>query len=728
MEAIMDPRRLIVILLTVLLAADLAAPLCVSFAAGSGAQTAGYKTAGKYKFTPSTAPAADKGVLEDEFVFDEECFRESSFTGCSHLALLSVQACNASTPFFGDKADKYARDISKGSRNIEGFLSAMGFRNIKVNGYYNRNCMNNSIGAAAGSRKLDVKGRKYTLIALFPRSDGYKQEWCGNFTVGAGDLHQGFREARDELLRFLKKYIKDNGIKGDIKVWTAGHSRGAAVANMTGGFLAGGGAAYLGSGVRLAPQDVFCYTTGTPSSIKPGAAKSEELSVSGPRGGIYKYDTAGEPYEYKGEGTVDLTDKAYGGIRYYNASYDLIIFLPPEQWGFRRYGSPCPIDGAVYGCGASSRKVSEDDMIAVLRKLSPAVYETYINGNKKGDFKWVTLDLKQMKIVEDPSAPEGAGVEDMISARVGGLLANAVTNKAYAESDYQDALVAFGGIFGMVYSMSANGLFQADPSLLKTVVSIYSSYSKERKAAESAAGGGPGAVDSTLVDNSANRTLSKELKNKITPMAEFSKTIYGDDYYSELCGHMQDLDDNINEARRLFTYMLFYSEGEKYSQASSYRNAMTLLSSFGIITTPHFKDVYLSWAKAAAAVTPCEHHTGQAEYDREQERLRKEQEKKNAPKAQKLTIKVSGGKVKASKVKKKNVTGATIKVKKAQGKVTFKKLGGSKRLKISKKTGKITVKRGTKKGKYKIKVRVRAAGNSKFKPASKTVTVSISVK
>ena len=47
---------------------------------------------------------------------------------------------------------------------------------------------------------------------------------------------------------------------------------------------------------------------------------------------------------------------------------------------------------------------------------------------------------------------------------------------------------------------------------------------------------------------------------------------------------------------------------------------------------------------------------------------------------------------------------------------------------FNKKNGKFTVKKGTKKGTYKIKVKVTAKGNKTYKAASKTVTVKIVVK
>ena len=85
------------------------------------------------------------------------------------------------------------------------------------------------------------------------------------------------------------------------------------------------------------------------------------------------------------------------------------------------------------------------------------------------------------------------------------------------------------------------------------------------------------------------------------------------------------------------------------------------------------------------------------------------------------SVKAKAAKKKAQKVKK------AITVKGSKGTVTYSKVSGNKKLSISKK-GVITVKKGTKKGTYKIKVKVKAAGNSKYNAAATTITVKVKVK
>ena len=98
-----------------------------------------------------------------------------------------------------------------------------------------------------------------------------------------------------------------------------------------------------------------------------------------------------------------------------------------------------------------------------------------------------------------------------------------------------------------------------------------------------------------------------------------------------------------------------------------------------------------------------------------------------------LKVSAKTAKVKYSSLKKKAQTLAVSKVikftKKGQGTMTYTKSSGNKKITINKKTGKVTVKKGLKKGTYKVKVKVKAAGNANYKASAyKTVTFKIQVK
>ena len=97
-------------------------------------------------------------------------------------------------------------------------------------------------------------------------------------------------------------------------------------------------------------------------------------------------------------------------------------------------------------------------------------------------------------------------------------------------------------------------------------------------------------------------------------------------------------------------------------------------------------------------------------------------------KANTAKIKTAKKTVKLSALKKKNQTVKAVTVKKPKGKVTYTKKKGDKNITVNKKNGKITLKKGMKKGKYTVKITVKVAGNNKYKPLTKTVSVKITVK
>lgn len=93
-----------------------------------------------------------------------------------------------------------------------------------------------------------------------------------------------------------------------------------------------------------------------------------------------------------------------------------------------------------------------------------------------------------------------------------------------------------------------------------------------------------------------------------------------------------------------------------------------------------------------------------------------------------VKLKVSKLEAKAQSVK----AGKAVKVSKARGKVTYRLAGVTKKkfrkcFKVAK-GGKLTVKKGTPKGTYKLKVKVTAKGDANYKAGSKTVTVAVKVR
>lgn len=96
--------------------------------------------------------------------------------------------------------------------------------------------------------------------------------------------------------------------------------------------------------------------------------------------------------------------------------------------------------------------------------------------------------------------------------------------------------------------------------------------------------------------------------------------------------------------------------------------------------------------------------------------------------SQTLKVSTATKTAKYTKVKKAAANTTKVAVSGNKGKVTYSKVSGSSKLKINAKTGKITVKKGTKKGTYQIKIKAKAAATKNYKAASKNAVVKVKVK
>lgn len=163
-------------------------------------------------------------------------------------------------------------------------------------------------------------GSTDTLIAVPIRGGGYGAEWASNFNVYptySDGGHQGFRVAAGKVLSGLSNYISKQEIKGDLKIWVVGFSRGAAVANLLGRQLnmttpecasAVNGRDYSSStvgGRHLSEENIYVYTFATPAGASQKSA-----------------------------------DK-YFDLNIFNivSPVDLVPHVAPTAWGFTRYGT-----------------------------------------------------------------------------------------------------------------------------------------------------------------------------------------------------------------------------------------------------------------------------------------------------------------------------------------------------------------------------------------------------
>ncbi|MDR0425313.1 MAG: S-layer homology domain-containing protein [Clostridiales Family XIII bacterium] len=245
---------------------------------------------------PASAAAPDRGKIAGNFAYvgagqeargtfyyDDAYFTEDSYTYSPQLATMSlILAWSA----MSDSSGPYDAQI----HNVSALLDSLGFTRFQANEWYFARPTADSIAAAAATKTIVDDGRPYTLIALAVRGGGYASEWASNFTVGSSGSHQGFNEAKEQVLDFLDDYVRSNGIRGNIKVWVTGYSRAAAVANLVAGALDSSGKV---SSLKLDRSNLFAYTFETPageisSSIRNGAIYQNIFNIINPNDPVTK--------------------------------------------------------------------------------------------------------------------------------------------------------------------------------------------------------------------------------------------------------------------------------------------------------------------------------------------------------------------------------------------------------------------------------------------------------
>ena len=96
-----------------------------------------------------------------------------------------------------------------------------------------------------------------------------------------------------------------------------------------------------------------------------------------------------------------------------------------------------------------------------------------------------------------------------------------------------------------------------------------------------------------------------------------------------------------------------------------------------------------------------------------------------------MTVKPRTATVRYSKLKKRTQylrRDKVLTIKKKKGRLSFEKKKGNRKITIDSSTGKVKVKKGLKKGKYRIRVKVKDKGNDDFKSKSKTVWFTVRVR
>lgn len=551
---------------------------------------------GSFYYRPGEGEIYGLSDSIDYYAYSDDYFTKSSKEYDTHLSTLSMSLAEASVS--STREPFTPEGYMKKNRDVIAFLEDTGFSDIAINEDYTIKPTKNTIGVACAHKRIVQDGKEYTMLTIVPRSAGYEMEWGDNFVLGADGDAKGFDRSSDKCLEFAKNYVAETGISGDIKVWTVGYSRGAAITNLTAKKLINDPKAYLGDSIELAPENLYAYTFGTPIAA---------------------------------DGAQDPHNEKYSGIFNLYQTSELASSMAPVEMGFDRYGTSTMIkDMDKY-----------DDMLANLKICNPGIYEEFITSTSSEHFAPQKLGIKDGSIgmVDDPESYIPSDASTYL-AGLGAYLTQITGGRAGYAENYEEA---FSDFIGYVRSLDGNetsafgaGLLNSD-SALDAAVAMYAYFMKQKfkneinatkeeiiaKVQEIAL------INKSALDETGNKDGSEELGVDAKQIAglvlKLGKYLFmdADDIRPIAAGYLckaihdgmtaagssQELIDKIAnpEAANSLTFTLSHLLFGNIWQTGAVRpllinneqmkNAATLISNFTRLMYDHTNEVYISWIR-----------------------------------------------------------------------------------------------------------------------------------
>lgn len=238
------------------------------------------------------------GAKSADFTYNDTYFSGNADKYNDSLGRISIRLALAAFAKH-DSKNKYENQYA----NVKSLLNKLHFRDFDKNDCYTEKPTTNSIGVAVARKWVKYSDGDYTVLAVAIRGGNYENEWGGNFNVGTGELHEGFRLARDQVLEFLKDYVKKYNVTGNVKIWITGYSRGGATANLTAGYI-DENLNMFGDNVNLSAEDLYAYCFEPPAGVK----------------------------------NPDNASGKYNNIFNIANQHDFVPMVVMNKWGYGRYG------------------------------------------------------------------------------------------------------------------------------------------------------------------------------------------------------------------------------------------------------------------------------------------------------------------------------------------------------------------------------------------------------
>jgi len=218
---------------------------------------------------------------------------------------LNIASWTSAEAYNADNKDSPVLDktgYTRAAENLRDAYRAMGFQPLR---YFHYDApMDDEEDKAAFSfaeKRLKLGGEDTVLLALVIRGGNYGGEWVSNGNVGDGMNHAGFDAAAKEIVKEAEKLLQAYPKNLTVKLWATGYSRGAGILNLVAGAL---DKSIAEGKSRLRKDGLFAYAFAVPANTK----------------------------------APDAGSAMYSNIFNIINPVDVILLVPFDAWGFRRYG------------------------------------------------------------------------------------------------------------------------------------------------------------------------------------------------------------------------------------------------------------------------------------------------------------------------------------------------------------------------------------------------------
>ena len=303
------------------------------------------------------APVAPEKTdnFEGDVYFSRNYFEHSSTEYDPHLASASLCMAISSFTDFGPHDAAWYENQSK---YLKEYFGVIGFNSFTVNEDYKKSAEFGTIGLAAAKREIG----DYTIVAVAPRSGGYFREWANNLHLGDGSqsdsMHEGWYNAANKLLSFLDGYVSENNVKGRVKLWMTGFSRGGATTNIASALIdnkLASGQKVFSNGAYTSREDVYAYTFEAPQG-----ANVNVQSIRKPKDALY--------------------DNIFNIVN----PLDIVPKVPMKEYGFTRFGRDKYVTNRFYdpsGYDANRRTYNTfQDLFNKNKNINPNRSDEFIMG------------------------------------------------------------------------------------------------------------------------------------------------------------------------------------------------------------------------------------------------------------------------------------------------------------------------------------------------------------